>query len=54
MKSCMVSPSVCYLLHYSTKPSDILPSILEKIGHTPLVRLNKIPKEFGLKCDICE
>ncbi|XP_013769816.1 cystathionine beta-synthase-like [Pundamilia nyererei] len=35
-----------------TKPSDILSSILEKIGHTPLVRLNKIPKEFGLKCDI--
>ncbi|XP_042069580.1 cystathionine beta-synthase isoform X2 [Haplochromis burtoni] len=35
-----------------TKPSGILPSILEKIGHTPLVRLNKIPKEFGLKCDI--
>uniref|UniRef100_A0A3Q4MER3 Cystathionine beta-synthase n=1 Tax=Neolamprologus brichardi TaxID=32507 RepID=A0A3Q4MER3_NEOBR len=36
----------------STKPSGILSSILEKIGHTPLVRLNKIPKEFGLKCDI--
>uniref|UniRef100_A0A3Q3CE41 Cystathionine beta-synthase-like n=1 Tax=Haplochromis burtoni TaxID=8153 RepID=A0A3Q3CE41_HAPBU len=35
-----------------TKPSGILSSILEKIGHTPLVRLNKIPKEFGLKCDI--
>ncbi|KAM9346815.1 cystathionine beta-synthase b [Symphorus nematophorus] len=35
-----------------TKPPSILPNILGKIGHTPLVRLNKIPKEFGLKCDI--
>uniref|UniRef100_A0A8C9ZW68 Cystathionine beta-synthase n=1 Tax=Sander lucioperca TaxID=283035 RepID=A0A8C9ZW68_SANLU len=34
------------------KPPSILPNILGKIGHTPLVRLNKIPKEFGLKCDI--
>uniref|UniRef100_A0A4W6FFP3 Cystathionine beta-synthase n=1 Tax=Lates calcarifer TaxID=8187 RepID=A0A4W6FFP3_LATCA len=33
-------------------PERILPNILWKIGHTPLVRLNKIPKEFGLKCDI--
>uniref|UniRef100_A0A4W6FG39 Cystathionine beta-synthase n=2 Tax=Percomorphaceae TaxID=1489872 RepID=A0A4W6FG39_LATCA len=36
----------------STKAPSILPNILWKIGHTPLVRLNKIPKEFGLKCDI--
>lgn len=35
-----------------TKTSSILPNILEKIGHTPLVRLNKIPKEFRLKCEI--
>ncbi|TKS66995.1 Cystathionine beta-synthase [Collichthys lucidus] len=35
-----------------TKPPSILPNILGKIGHTPLVRLNKIPKEFGLKCDV--
>uniref|UniRef100_A0A3B4ZGB7 Cystathionine beta-synthase n=1 Tax=Stegastes partitus TaxID=144197 RepID=A0A3B4ZGB7_9TELE len=34
------------------KPPSILPNILGKIGHTPLVRLNKIPKEFGLKCDV--
>uniref|UniRef100_A0A7N6FBN1 Cystathionine beta-synthase n=1 Tax=Anabas testudineus TaxID=64144 RepID=A0A7N6FBN1_ANATE len=34
------------------KASRILPNILGQIGHTPLVRLNKIPKEFGLKCDI--
>ncbi|XP_022596448.1 cystathionine beta-synthase-like isoform X2 [Seriola dumerili] len=35
-----------------TGTPSILPNILGKIGHTPLVRLNKIPKEFGLKCDI--
>uniref|UniRef100_A0A7N8XRM3 Cystathionine beta-synthase n=1 Tax=Mastacembelus armatus TaxID=205130 RepID=A0A7N8XRM3_9TELE len=35
-----------------TKPPTILPNILWKFGHTPLVRLNKIPKEFGLKCEV--
>ncbi|XP_077468155.1 cystathionine beta-synthase a [Stigmatopora argus] len=30
----------------------ILPNILHKIGHTPLVRINKIPPKFGLKCEI--
>ncbi|XP_028991663.1 cystathionine beta-synthase b [Betta splendens] len=35
-----------------TKATSILPNILGQIGHTPLVRLNKIPKEFGLKCEV--
>ncbi|XP_064182640.1 cystathionine beta-synthase-like [Anguilla rostrata] len=35
-----------------TKPSGILPNILRKIGDTPLVRMNKIPKTFGLKCEL--
>ncbi|XP_028256078.1 cystathionine beta-synthase-like [Parambassis ranga] len=30
----------------------ILPNILHRIGDTPLVRINKIPKAFGLKCEI--
>uniref|UniRef100_A0A674NVM7 Cystathionine beta-synthase n=1 Tax=Takifugu rubripes TaxID=31033 RepID=A0A674NVM7_TAKRU len=34
------------------KPPSILPNILGNIGNTPLVRLNKIPKQFGIKCDI--
>ncbi|XP_037542965.1 cystathionine beta-synthase b [Nematolebias whitei] len=34
------------------KPPTILPNILDHVGYTPLVRLNKIPKEFGLKCEI--
>lgn len=32
----------------------ILPNILHKIGDTPMVRINKIPKAFGLKCEICK
>ncbi|KAM3862393.1 cystathionine beta-synthase b [Diretmus argenteus] len=31
---------------------NILPNILRWIGDTPLVRLNKIPKAFGIKCEI--
>uniref|UniRef100_A0A673YD17 Cystathionine beta-synthase n=1 Tax=Salmo trutta TaxID=8032 RepID=A0A673YD17_SALTR len=34
------------------KPVGILPNILRKIGDTPLVRMNKIPKAFGLKCEL--
>uniref|UniRef100_A0A667XZN9 Cystathionine beta-synthase n=1 Tax=Myripristis murdjan TaxID=586833 RepID=A0A667XZN9_9TELE len=35
-----------------TKTPSILPNILKRIGDTPLVRLNNIPKAYGLKCDI--
>ncbi|KAJ8282673.1 hypothetical protein COCON_G00051920 [Conger conger] len=35
-----------------TKPPNILPNILRKIGDTPLVRMNKIPKAFDLKCEL--
>uniref|UniRef100_A0A673B011 Cystathionine beta-synthase n=1 Tax=Sphaeramia orbicularis TaxID=375764 RepID=A0A673B011_9TELE len=37
-----------------TKACGILPNILWKIGDTPLVRLNRIPKEYGLKCEILD
>ena len=30
---------------------QILDSILDFIGQTPMVRLNKIPQSFGLKCE---
>ncbi|KAF1371822.1 hypothetical protein PFLUV_G00273360 [Perca fluviatilis] len=30
----------------------LLPNILHRIGDTPLVRINKIPKMFGLKCEL--
>ncbi|XP_062862444.1 cystathionine beta-synthase-like protein isoform X1 [Trichomycterus rosablanca] len=35
----------------TTRPI-IFPNILNKIGDTPLVQINKIPKMFGLKCEI--
>uniref|UniRef100_A0A8C6UXY9 Cystathionine beta-synthase n=1 Tax=Neogobius melanostomus TaxID=47308 RepID=A0A8C6UXY9_9GOBI len=39
--------------HVPKAPSpSILPNILHRIGDTPLVRINKIPKAFGLKCEL--
>ncbi|XP_033229197.1 cystathionine beta-synthase-like [Belonocnema kinseyi] len=32
--------------------NKILPNILEAIGQTPMVRLNKIPKLHGVKCEL--
>jgi len=31
----------------------VLPDILDTIGQTPMVRLNKIPKAHGIKCEMC-
>ncbi|XP_027442877.1 cystathionine beta-synthase isoform X3 [Zalophus californianus] len=40
--------------HHTTlaKSPKILPDILKKIGDTPMVRINKIGKKFGLKCEL--
>ncbi|XP_077323024.1 cystathionine beta-synthase-like protein [Lithobates pipiens] len=40
--------------HHTTlvSPPSILSTILQKIGHTPLVRINKIGKLHGLKCEL--
>uniref|UniRef100_A0A674JFX7 Cystathionine beta-synthase n=1 Tax=Terrapene triunguis TaxID=2587831 RepID=A0A674JFX7_9SAUR len=32
--------------------TNILPNILKKVGRTPLVRINKIGKAYGLKCEL--
>lgn len=32
--------------------TGILSNILEHIGNTPLVRLNRIPVEEGIECEI--
>uniref|UniRef100_A0A8V5FHL1 Cystathionine beta-synthase n=1 Tax=Melopsittacus undulatus TaxID=13146 RepID=A0A8V5FHL1_MELUD len=34
------------------EPLKILPSILDKVGNTPLVQINKIGKQYGLKCQL--
>ena len=36
------------------KKYGVYDNILEHIGNTPLVRLDRIKKEKGLKCDICK
>lgn len=30
----------------------IYPNVLYHVGNTPLVRLNKIPAEYGIKCEM--
>ena len=42
------------LLCLREKSPKILPDILKKIGDTPMVRINKIGRNFGLKCELCE
>jgi len=39
-------------VEYPVKKDKILPTILKNIGNTPLVRLNRIPKDHGLKCEV--
>ncbi|XP_042314572.1 cystathionine beta-synthase-like [Sceloporus undulatus] len=43
------SPHGCVPL---PKEPKILSNILEKIGHTPMVRVNTISKAYGLKCEL--
>ncbi|XP_015905549.1 cystathionine beta-synthase isoform X2 [Parasteatoda tepidariorum] len=40
--------------HCTFEPSrpKILPNVLHAIGNTPLIKLNIVPKEYGLKCDL--
>ena len=45
-------PYVLYRL--KTTEDGILPNILAMVGNTPLVRLDKIAKAEGLKCDLCK
>ncbi|XP_061485437.1 cystathionine beta-synthase-like [Rhineura floridana] len=48
-KSISESPHGCVPF---PKEPKILSNILEKIGHTPLVRVNKIAKAYGLQCEL--
>ena len=38
--------------YYSKDRVKIMPDVLHNIGNTPLVRINKISKSAGLKCDL--
>ena len=35
------------------RPAGILDNALGAVGHTPLIRLSKIAKDAGLKCNLC-
>ncbi|XP_008105670.1 cystathionine beta-synthase [Anolis carolinensis] len=48
-KSISESPHSCVPL---PKEPKILSNILEKIGHTPMVRINKISKAYGIQCEL--
>ncbi|RHZ12914.1 hypothetical protein DYB31_008849, partial [Aphanomyces astaci] len=37
---------------YSWREPKILNTILDHVGNTPLVRINKIAEKAGLKCDL--
>lgn len=35
-----------------TRGNSVLPNIVDAVGWTPCVRLNKVPQEYGLKCEV--
>jgi len=39
-------------VHRDANRQRILSSVLEAIGNTPLVRLSRLEKEYGLKCQL--
>lgn len=39
-------------IHDWKRTTKILPNVLAAIGNTPLIKLNKIPKAAGLKCNV--
>lgn len=45
-------PTVLYI--FRNNKNAILPNILHAIGHTPLVKLNRIPLAEGIECEICK
>lgn len=51
----MVSGSTLHSLRdvtFHSTPNPIMNTVLENVGRTPLVRLNRIPKEEGVECEI--
>lgn len=46
--------SLNYFLMASVPEPKVLDTILDHIGNTPMVRVKKIAKEEGLKCELCK
>jgi cystathionine beta-synthase len=45
-------PSPHTKVEFNPNPPKIMDSVLDAIGHTPMIRLNRIPQSEGLKCEI--
>lgn len=41
-----------YREHTQNRLSGILPDVSYFVGHTPMVRLNRVPKACGLQCEV--
>ena len=55
--SSVVDPSICVVVLVARDRQErdgILPDVLRMIGNTPLIRLDKIARSEGLKCNLCE
>lgn len=48
------STSAPHIFEKHVPRPDILPNVLHAVGNTPLIKLNNIPKSFGIKCEICK
>ena len=40
--------------HFSTPKPKIMSTILDNIGNTPLVRINRITQKDGIACELCK
>ena len=43
-----------YQLFSRKEQIQVMPNVLYNIGNTPMVRINKISKTAGLKCELCK
>lgn len=41
-----------FSLYFRKENIGIMPNVLYNIGNTPMVRINKISKSAGLKCEL--
>jgi hypothetical protein len=48
------SPSSPHPIIPVRRDIKIMDSILDNIGNTPLVKINKITKEEGIQCEVCK
>lgn len=50
----LVRNGILFFGTFRPPQKKILDNILEAIGRTPLVKLNKIPQSLGIECDVCK